>query len=1007
MRKSFLSASMGILSMLVFGCDSISGTGADLKIKLKEDGKINCEIVVPEEAGPVAEFAGKELQDVVSQSLGGKVELLKSPGGQKTAIILGNSKQLKEAGVDISKLSRDGFVIKSYKGNILIAGRDSMKDNPEKAMNGGCWGLYFERGTLFGVYEFLERFADVRFYFPGDIGTVIPKHEKLALPECDILEKPDYTVRKFSWLGATSGTVGWMPKVAGSDFKWKNQMYYRWRMETEYLPCCHGLSRLTFLERFSETHPEYFALTQDGRRYKEKDMAHTGQLCLSSGIRAEIYKDAEAFLTGKDASTRNMKHSKYGNRCFWDPSGFQPGYFDIMPQDSFYPCRCEKCQAHYSKGDQATSDYVWGMVVEVAEKLKKNGIPGCVNMMAYTPYRPVPTQEIPDNVRVMVAVGGPWYMDKGDAFKRETAIIDAWRDKLKGKKPWLWNYTCKFAKLAIPDIPASTPMIIGEYYKAMSSHIFGAYMESNALNEEVAHNLFIQNYLNHYVFAKVAWKNSTDVNALLKEHYQKMFGSAAPQMEEAFKMFEKKWLEIVGKPIDTPLGPQSITLSDYDIWEKVYSPGELEKLKALFDKSEELTAKDADSLKRVKFIREKFLAPVIAQRAQYAKNQEAINDLRFYVKEIPSGEKINLDGKLDDPAWKSAAEISLVPHASEKSKKETGIKTKVKALRNGENIYFAFDCEEPEMDKLLSSKREKDDKEIWKDSSVEIFLNPSNDRNIYYQMMINADGSISDLSASKKGGKYSMDWKWNSGAEIAASKGAKGWTVELAVPVKNIPGLKYDRDFPANFNRNRCLSKETNDFAILFTWSPFLKNGFHDIDNFGYITFSEPKSSNIIKNSSFNGEVKNNLLGGKSGWILPGKMKDTEAFSIVDDPFSESGKALLMERKSSENGSFTATQYLPDLKADTEYLLSYAVKVEDLKLGGNRASGAVVNIWDDKNVWFPKNYFVSNMPWSRQGFKFKTGPNTNKPPHKSYITLRIMSASCKAYFSDVKLIPVE
>lgn len=990
--------SMGILSLFLWGQFISAGIAGE--IKLKADSQGNCEIVVTAEAGPVADFAAKELQAFMSQALGADVPVNRTVSGKKSAIIVGKSKELQEAGIDLSKIPRDAFVIKTYRGNILIAGRDSMKDKPEKAMENGAWGLYYERGTLFGAYEFLEKFLGVRFYFPGELGTIVPKLAALSIPETDIFEKPDYTVRKFSWLGPDTGTVEWLPEVGQlKDFKWKNQMYYRWRMETEYLPCCHGSSRLTYLERFADNHPEYFALTGDGRRYKEKDMPHNGQLCLSSGIREELYKDAEAFLSGKDASARGIIHSKYNNKSFWDPSGFQPGYFDIMPQDSFYTCRCETCQKHYSKGEQATSDYVWGLVIEVANKLKKNKVPGCVNMMAYTPYRLVPTQEIPDNVRVMVAVSGPWYMDKGDAFKKELAIIDAWRDKMRGQKPWLWNYTCKFAKLAIADVPASTPKAIGEYYKAMSSHIFGAFMESNAVKPEFAN--YIHNYLNHYVFAKVAWKNSTDVDALLKEHYQKMYAAGAPQMEEAFNMFEKKWLEIVGKPIDTPLGPQSITLSDYDIWEKVYSEAELGKLKGLFDTAGKNTENDSDSLRRVQFMKEKFLAPLLKQREEYARNQEAINDLRFQIKEIPAGAKLNIDGKSDDPAWQAAAQISLVPHSSEKNKKEIGVKTTVKALRDSENLYFAFDCEEPMIDKILSSKRSSDDTEIWKDSSVEIFLNPTNDRNVYYQLMINPDGSLSDLAQNKKEDKYGMNWKWNSGARVAAAKGAKNWTVEIAIPMKNIQGLDLNKDFPANFCRNRNLKTADTSHAVLFTWSPFLKIGFQDIDNFGYVTFKEPQSSNIIRNGSFNGEAKGNLLG---GWVLPANIASFEKYAVISDSFSESGKALLLERNSSEKGSFTATQYLPDLKPDTEYQLSYAVKIENLALGSNKHAGVVVNIWDDKNLWFPANYLVSEMAWSRQGFKFKTGPDANRPPHKSYITLRVMDASCKAYFSDVKLI---
>lgn len=972
---------------------ALSTAAADLS--LKSDGKTSCEIVVQEDAGLVALFAGKEMQKYLSESLGVDIPLTQKVSGGKTAIILGNSKELRAAGVDVSKLPRDAFVIKSAGGNILIAGRDDMKINAESASKSGAyWSNLFERGTLFGSYEFLERFIGIRFYFPGEIGTVVPKLEKLKIPEINITEKPDFEVRKISWSGTGSGSIDWV----SNEKEEKVLESYRLRLETKYIPNCHGLARLGYIERFGKTHPEYFALLPDGRRYTEPSMPHTGQLCLSSGIRDEIYKDAEAFLSGKTAESRGII-TKYGP--IWDPSGFQPNYFNIMPQDSFYECKCEKCQAHFSKGPQATSDFVWGLVLEVSGKLKKNNVPGYITMMAYNPYKMLPTMKIPDNVMVMVAVGGPWYMDKGDSFKRESDLVKSWTEKMYNTKPWLWNYTCKFAKLAIPDIPCSTPRAIGEYYNKISPDIIGAFLETEAENDEVGNYIF--NYLNFYVFGKVTWKNSTNIDALLKEHHRLMFGAAADRMEQVFNAFEEKWLKITGKPIDTPLGPQTVPLSDYDIWEKIYSKDELAKLEKLFDDSEKLTAQDAASLKRVKFMRERFFEPIKRQRGEYEKNQAAINDLRLYVKELPAGTKLLIDGKADEAIWKDAAQITLAPYLSERNKKETAIKTTVKALRDADNLYFMFECEEPEMDKLISSKRAADDKEIWKDSSIEIFINPSGDKNVYYQLLINADGSWADLAAKKETGAKGVDWTWNSGAKTAAVRGAKSWTVEVSLPLKNLPDLNLQKDFPANFNRSRVLSKVANDYASLFTWSPFLRGGFHDVDNFGFITFKEIKSVNVIKNSSFIGTPKGHLL---DGWYFVEKkgMKDFEAWEIIDNAFAESNKCLKLTRRSIEKGALSATQYLPELKPDTEYKLSFSLKIENFELmPGSKASGVVVNIWDDKNTWYPKSFYTSDMPWSRQGFQIKTGPNTNKPPNKSYIRLTIMDAAGSAYFADVKL----
>jgi hypothetical protein len=95
---------------------------------------------------------------------------------------------------------------------------------------------------------------------------------------------------------------------------------------------------------------------------------------------------------------------------------------------------------------------------------------------------------------------------------------------------------------------------------------------------------------------------------------------------------------------------------------------------------------------------------------------------------------------------------------------------------------------------------------------------------------------------------------------------------------------------------------------------------------------------------------------------------------------------------------------LPDLKPDTDYTLSFSLKIEGFTpLPGSRSIGVVVNINDDKNTWWPKSFYTSDMPWTRQGFQIRTGTETNKPPRKSYIRLTIMDTACSAYFGDVKL----
>ena len=72
------------------------------------------------------------------------------------------------------------------------------------------------------------------------------------------------------------------------------------RMETVFIPNCHGLANLGYNYRFGKSHPEYFALNANGRRMNRTDGRELdrNQLCLASGIKQEIVKLA-AYAQGR------------------------------------------------------------------------------------------------------------------------------------------------------------------------------------------------------------------------------------------------------------------------------------------------------------------------------------------------------------------------------------------------------------------------------------------------------------------------------------------------------------------------------------------------------------------------------------------------------------------------------------------------------------------------------------------------------------------------------------
>ena len=276
--------------------------GKEKTAVLFDKGKVNFEIVPGKTA--VARFAASELAKQLSRVLGVKIAPVPRASGKVPALIVGDADSAKKLGLDPAKLDRDGFFIRSAGRDVIIIGDDDPKADPVR--HG-----YFRRGTLFGVYDFLERFAGVRYYVPGDMGTVAPRVARWALPQIDITDRPDSQYRQIYavYSGPKETRSGYLYPGFDERTHYRDREY-QLRLLTHGMHSTHGLAYLGLKERFAKTHPEYFALSEDNRRYNGTDVSRCpsdskGQICFSQeGLKQEIVKDGIALLTGKGAKSR-------------------------------------------------------------------------------------------------------------------------------------------------------------------------------------------------------------------------------------------------------------------------------------------------------------------------------------------------------------------------------------------------------------------------------------------------------------------------------------------------------------------------------------------------------------------------------------------------------------------------------------------------------------------------------------------------------------------------------
>ena len=206
--------------------------------------------------------------------------------------------------------------------------------------------------------------------------------------------------------------------------------------------------------------------------------------------------------------------------------------------------------------------------------------------------------------------------------------------------------------------------------------------------------------------------------------------------------------------------------------------------------------------------------------------------------------KVKIDGRIKEKAWDAA-----VPCTSFKDIRGDGYAapkylTTMRMLWDDENLYVSAVLEEPDV-KAGVSKR---DDIVYHDNDFEVFLNPYGDSRLYYELEVNALGTVMDLLMEKpysQGGTYIMTWDFP-GLEIAVRVDGtlnrsgdtdKGWTVEMKIPMAGLSrggdDPRKNKEWKANFSRVEWLTKPEENWV----WSPTGVVDIHIPDRWGTIRF--------------------------------------------------------------------------------------------------------------------------------------------------------------------------
>ena len=443
-------------------------------------------IVRPANASPSQLYAAEELQKFAEQMTGVKLPVIADDAPlPANAIVLGDTRhtaQLLGAPADLKALGDDGFRLKTCPPHLLIVGGPL-------------------RGTLYGVYEVLERFGGCRWYATWQ--SVIPKLDAWTVPSLDETQKPAFALREPFWFDMFDGDLAARNKANGNSMRLEARHGGHTFRFGGGLGSCHTFNILCPPEELFATHPEYFSEIE-GKRVKDYT-----QLCLTN-------PDVLKLVTARVLE-----------RIRKDPGA---SFYGVSQNDWGNFCTCPACKAL----DDAEESHAGTMIVfvnKIAEAVEKE-FPGVtIETLAYQ-YTRKPPKTVRPRHNVMPCLctiecdfSKPLDQSADEQNKKFVEDIRGWSamtDRL-----YVWDYTTNFRDYIGPF---PNVLALQDNVKFFRTNRVDYLFEQGAYQGR--HGDFSE--LKGWLLAKWLWNPDLPAEPLLNDFFAGYYGAAAPIVRRYF-----------------------------------------------------------------------------------------------------------------------------------------------------------------------------------------------------------------------------------------------------------------------------------------------------------------------------------------------------------------------------------------------------------------------------------------------------------------------------------------
>ncbi len=724
-------------------------------LTLVEEGRATATIVLAAEPTRAAQFAAAELLYHLSQMTGATVPTATATDPVTgPAILVGESAATRALGLASSDFAPQEYLIGFRPGALVLMGRDADDRGAVDYQNAGTFpGDFDEQGTVYAVYDFLERFCGVRWYLPTELGEVIPERTTLTVRGRDIRRRPAMIYRHVYRAEA-------MPADLIGDTMDREEEYPSLDQRSARLfmrRMRHGGARYQanhsfygYYNRFLEEHPDWFAQGYEGQ---------PPQMCFTEpGFVEQVVADARAYFDTGSVQPRAVAAGDF---------------FALVPMDNASWCRCERCAAEvlaeptrgysFTSNDTA-SDYIFGFINKVAREVGRTHPDKWLAALAYSRYVYPPRREpLEPNVSIMLCLQTRRIYHP-ESVSNDRRILGAWTRESVQRPKFVWLYYCYPSLWArhqgwrpYPGFFAHS--IVGQFAQFHRSGVRGFFVEPSYLARYQRSPLMDQ--LELYLTFRLADDPTLDGNRVIAEFFDLYYGPAAAPMRELYESIEATYA-------DPANHTGEVAQTETEAWQSLGTEERMREYGRLLSQARGLV-RDADAVyaERVDLFYHGIYRWMREGRESFAELQELRES------PCPSATIPRIAAAQGDPDRADWSAAVVLDDWANLRGEPTARQVQARMAHDGEHLYVELEEVGIDPTKLVLGASIP----VWHEDEWEVFFARERGPG-YRQMGLNAAGVHYDLAYDEESSE------WDSGVVLHSDVSAPDrWTVRMALPL--------------------------------------------------------------------------------------------------------------------------------------------------------------------------------------------------------------------------------